>query len=294
MKNTVSLSIITLTKNRAGLLEKCLGSLCGQLSALDEIIIIDNCSKDNTKTVIQKYSNKFIIHAFESKLVGYPNLYNFAVSKSSNTLLVFLDDDCVVTKSYIHQIREWYSTKTGFVLQGKTKSLPRKNILAELSEDHLDNWIDSNMYNDHNLTIIDNRNTIIPITIFNEVGGFSPTMKVGSEDVELGMRMVGAGIPIYFDPLLVAYHNERTSLKSFLLQHMRIANSHAVLDKTLTRTQKISMFNKHTWKRHMQSFINREAIYFHEKRYIDALYLPIIYILLGLVRIVGYLRAPKI
>jgi glycosyltransferase involved in cell wall biosynthesis len=290
MRTTVSLSVITLTKNRAALLEKCLASLRGQLGAGDEIIIIDNYSSDNTQSVIHAYQHSFTTRAYKSKLSGYPSLYNFALSKSKKPLIVFFDDDCVATDGYIARIREKYSKKSNFVLQGKTLSLPKHNIFAEISEDHLSNWMNSNTVEGNRLSVIDNRNVVVPKYILKKEGGFSVDMKFGSEDVELGMRLFRAGIPIIYDPLLLAFHNERVTLKEFLAQHTRIAKSHAVLDETLPKEQKISIVNKHTWKLHMRSFFSRETKYLREKRYKDSLYLPFINVMLAAMRIIGYLR----
>jgi len=290
MESKISLSIITLTKNRAQLLEKCLASLEGQLSNADEIIVIDNNSTDDTPKVILKKKQALPIQTYKTAMSGYPNLYNLAITKSTKQIVVFLDDDCEAAKNFLSQIRERFRKKLGFVLQGKTLSLPRNNIFAEISEDHLTNWIYGNMVKKNMLSVIDNRNVAIPRTIIEKIGGFSNDMVLGSEDVEMGMRLFIAGIPIIYDPQLLTFHHERTALKTFLLQHLRIAKSHAALDKKLSQDQKISMVNKHTGKRHIRSFFLREIEYWRKKRYKDLFYLPLIYVLLAAVRIIGYLR----
>lgn len=290
MKKPVSLSVVTLTKNRAQLLKKCLSSLRGQLNAGDEIIIIDNCSTDNTQSIIHTFQHDFTMRVYTSMLSGYPNLYNFAIAKSTKSIVVFFDDDCVASEGFIRRIRDRYKKKSDYVLQGKTLSLPRNNIFAEISEDHLSHWMNSNMLDDNTLTIIDNRCVAIPKSILKKVGGFSTAMKFGSEDVELGKRLFYAGVSIKYDPLLIAYHNERITLKSFLSQHLRIAKSHAILDGIPSKEKKISIINAYTWKNHMLSFLSREVEYWHNKRYKDLLYLSVVYILLGAVRILGYLR----
>ncbi|MEK7499761.1 MAG: glycosyltransferase [Patescibacteria group bacterium] len=288
MKDTISLSVITQTKNRAQLLEKCLSSLREQLHWSDEIIIVDNNSKDNTQLIINKYKRILPIRAYKSGLSGYPYLYNFAISKCRNPLLVFFDDDCVATHNFISTIRKAYTKEQNFILQGKTLSLPRGNIFAEISEDHLSNWIQSNALGKNRLGVIDNRNVAIPMSIIREAGGFSPRMAVGSEDVELGMRFVRMGVPIVYDTGMVVYHHERTTLRSFLSQHYRIAKSHAVLDDRFSEGQNISIINRYTLVRHLQSTLKRQFMYLQKRRYRDAFFLPFIYLLLVITRIVGY------
>lgn len=289
MNRRISLSIITLTKNRAGLLEKCLYSLKDQLVPSDEIIIVNNNSSDDTQLVLHKFKQFLPVREFNSKLSGYPNLYNFAVSKSTKEVLVFLDDDCVATKNYIAEIRDRFKNKQNFVLQGKTCSLPHRNIFAEISEDHLTNWIRSNMFGRNRLRVLDNRNVAIPKAIMSKVGGFSSAMTVGSEDVEFGMRLFRAGVPIVYDQTMIAYHHERTTLKGFLKQHYRIAQSHAVLDSKFSEEQNISIINRRTVTSHLLSALKRQYVYLYKRRYGDAFFLPLVYMLLVITRIVGYL-----
>lgn len=291
MTHSPSLSIVTLTKNRARLLEKCLISLVGQLTPNDEYVIVDNFSNDNTQAVIANFLRKLPVASYKTHGSGFSRLYNFAISKCTKDIIVFLDDDCGADSKFVATIRKRYTKKKDFVLQGKTKSLPKNNIFAEISEDHLTNWIANNTTRPNMLSVIDNRNVVIPKSILGRVGGFDPAMDVGSEDVELGRRLTGYGVPILYDPQVLAYHHERTSLKQFLMQHMRIAKSHAILDAVSPGEKRISFINTYTWRRHIRSFFSREAFYFREKRYKDACYLPFVYVLLVLARIVGYLTA---
>lgn len=290
VKKQASLSVITLTKNRANLLEKCLASLKGQLLSTDEIIIVDNNSRDNTRSVVGRYKQELPIRTYKTGLSGYPKLYNLAISKCTNPLLVFLDDDCIATSGFIARIRNAYGVKQDFVLQGKTMSLPRNTIFSEISERHLVNWIKANAIKGNRLQVVDNRNVAIPRVVLERVGYFSSSMKAGSEDVELGMRLVRAMVPIFYDPHMIAYHHERTTLKSFLSQHYRIAKSHAVLDNKLSEEQKVSVVNRRTWIRNLRSALELWVYYWREKRYRDIFLLPLVYSLLVMVRIVGYVR----
>ncbi|MBI4065120.1 glycosyltransferase family 2 protein [Candidatus Gottesmanbacteria bacterium] len=289
MNNAILLSVITLTRNRAHLLEKCLASLKGQLLVTDEIIIIDNNSTDNTQILLKKYKRILPVRVYKSGLSGYPNLYNFAISKCVNPLIVFLDDDCMATPGFIARIRNKYSIKQNYVLQGKTLSLPRNNIFSEISERHLANWINANVVAGNKLQVIDNRNVVIPKVIIDRVGNFSPGMKTGSEDVEFGLRLFSSGIPIIYDPSHLVYHHERTNLKDFLFQHYRIAKSHAVLDRKVLSKQRLFVFNRRTWHCNFHSALELLIRYWRVRRYKDISYLPSVYLLLVITRIIGYL-----
>lgn len=294
MKKHVSLSIITLTKNRANLLDKCLASLKGQLIGTDEIVIIDNYSNDNTQFTIHKYKKILPTRVYKSGLSGFPNLYNFAISKSTNPLLVFLDDDCMVAPGFMARIRYKFREKQNFVLQGNTISLPRDNIFADISERHLANWFAVNTSAPNRLSIIDNRNVVIPKAFFRRYGMFSLSCASGSEDVELGLRYQRLGVPIIFDPVLVSYHHERTTLRGFLMQHGRIAESHAVLDSELPQDKRQHTINFRTARRHLITSLMLFGSYIGRGRLIDALKLPLVYALLLIVRIVAYTHGVRL
>lgn len=294
MKKHVSLSIITLTKNRANLLDKCLASLKGQLIGTDEIVIIDNYSNDNTQFTIHKYKKILPTRVYKSGLSGFPNLYNFAISKSTNPLLVFLDDDCMVAPGFMARIRYKFREKQNFVLQGNTISLPRDNIFADISERHLANWFAVNTIAPNRLRIIDNRNVVIPATLLQRYGMFSLSCASGSEDVELGLRYQRLGVPIVFDPVLVSYHHERTTLGSFLRQHSRIARSHALLDSVLSADEQLHCINLRTAKRHLLTSIVLFRSYIKRGRFIDATRLPLVYLLLFFTRIFSYTQKRRL
>ena len=138
------------------------------------------------------------------------------------------------------------------------------------------------------MQVIDNRNVAIPKKIIKKVGDFSSAMKVGSEDIEFGMRLFHAGVTIFYDPSIIAYHHERITLRSFLSQHFRIASSHAVLDHQFLKGPKISIINRKTWTQNLRSALELWIYYWTARRYKDVLALPLIYLLLATTRILGY------
>lgn len=290
MNRKVSVSVITLTRNRARLLNTCLSSLIGQLTPQDEVVVVDNCSTDETPAVLAAYASQLPLKVYRTSLAGFPNLYNLGIRKSRRPVLVFLDDDCEATAGYIKRIKQKYKNGNSFVLQGKTRSLPRSSVLAQISEAHVDDWFLANKGPGDTLRVIDNRNVAIPRQLLMKHGMFSPGMALGSEDVELGLRLFRAGVRIVFDPHLLAYHHERETLEGFLAQHFRIARSHAVLDASLRPSTQYTALNRHTWLLHAKSAYRLFVSYWKHKRWKNLVALPCIYLLLFAVRMAGYLK----
>jgi len=272
----VSLSVITLTRNRAHMLALCLGSLVGQLGKKDEIVIIDNNSTDPTYEVVRSLQSELPIHYYKSSITGYPRLYNLAIKKSTKEILVFLDDDCVASSNYISAVRQAHREHIDAVIQGQTHSLPRHNIYAEIMGDHYQNWLEANRLSDGTLRTFDNKNASLPRTLIEKYGVFLDELIEGSEDVELGIRLRRHEVEIIFDPRVIAYHHERLTFMGFLQQHLRIARSEGILDKALAQEDKIHMLYAPKLYLHIKGALVREIQYLTQGRLRGALLLPIL------------------
>ncbi len=82
----IRLSGVVITFNEERYIEKCLESL---VNVVDEIVVVDSYSTDNTKAICQRFNVNFI----EQDFLGYIEQKNFALSKASNDYIVSLDGD---------------------------------------------------------------------------------------------------------------------------------------------------------------------------------------------------------
>ncbi len=290
MKKTPTVSIITVTKNRADLLDRNLRSLLGQLGGPDEIIVVDNGSTDTTGRTIASYRKKLPIKAVEHPHGSFPELYNAGVSHAVGDIVAFLDDDCAAGRGFVDRIRRAHRECPNAVIQGKTESVPKGNIFAEIMGDHYRNWLQTMQTHGNRMRTFDNKNASLPRTLFLRFGGFSQAMSRGSEDIELGLRLTKAGVPIFFDPTILAYHFERTTFSGFLAQHRRIAASEGYLDRTLDPTQRLGLIARKKLFLHLKSFLVRELRYVRHGDFDKALLLPFLYGALAWIRINGYAR----
>jgi len=80
------LSACIISYNEESKIEDCLKSL---QAVVDEIIIIDSNSTDNTLNIARKYTDKIIQHDFQ----GYGKQKNLAVAQASNDWIISLDCD---------------------------------------------------------------------------------------------------------------------------------------------------------------------------------------------------------
>lgn len=82
----IKLSGVIITFNEERNIETCLKSL---VNVVEEIVVVDSFSTDNTKAICSKYNVIFI----EQKFLGYIEQKNFALAQANNNYIVSLDGD---------------------------------------------------------------------------------------------------------------------------------------------------------------------------------------------------------
>ena len=88
---TLHVSVVIPTYNRAHLIERALNSALPQLIDGDEIIVVDDDSKDNTEEVVRRFGEPVRYYRIPNNGAGRAR--NFGVSQSRNELVAFLDSD---------------------------------------------------------------------------------------------------------------------------------------------------------------------------------------------------------
>ena len=87
-------SVILNCYNSARFLKKSINSVIAQSYQNWELIIFDNCSRDNTKLEVLKFKKNKKIKYFKSKrLVNLYYARNLAIEKARGSLITFLDAD---------------------------------------------------------------------------------------------------------------------------------------------------------------------------------------------------------
>ncbi|MGW5955905.1 glycosyltransferase family 2 protein [Bacillus mycoides] len=120
----MKISIIIPTYNRESSLETGLTFLAQQIVPPDihlEIIVVDDGSTDNTKSIIERFlreiPNLIYIYRPRDKESNRSRARNLGISKSSGDILVFLDSGILIPKHFVQKIAERYlSSQPNLVL----------------------------------------------------------------------------------------------------------------------------------------------------------------------------------
>ncbi len=200
---TVDLSVITPTRNRAPVLERCLACLADQ--TLDpsryEVIVIDDASTDETGAVIEA-ARRSAVGAFRpfsmTERVGISPARNLAIREARGETIAFVDSDSLAPPSFLAVLLDCHRRAgPNIVCRGPvvlTRSLERpfetRSSLLDISTAYFDTD-NGSVRKEH----------LIRAGLFDE--GLSP---YGWEGLDMGFRLRALGLRRVFCREAALYH----------------------------------------------------------------------------------------
>jgi glucosyl-dolichyl phosphate glucuronosyltransferase len=110
---TIKISAIICTHNRADYLPKAIQSLIEQTlnSSLYEILIVDNCSTDDTKKIAtEKIADVANLRYIYEPILGVAQARNTGWQNAKGEYIAYLDDDAIAVPQWLEKILEVFAT----------------------------------------------------------------------------------------------------------------------------------------------------------------------------------------
>ena len=237
----MKLSVVIPTRNRAVLLYRALASLINQTLSHDdfEVLIIDNGSVDNTKQIINSFSDKIknLKYFYETK----PGLHqgrHRGLKEAESDIIVYCDDDIEAFPTWLEAIKKSFNDNRVVLVGGKNlpnweskppvwikkwyeKGNKYGNCLGYLS---IINFGDFNR--EINPNYVWGCNFSIRKEIVLQAGGFHPDSMPsdlmfhrGDGESYVTRYIKSKGLKAIYNPLASVYHfvpNDRMTLDYFL------------------------------------------------------------------------------
>ncbi len=212
---TPLVSVIIPVYNAESTLRACIESVLVQDYPRYEIIAIDDCSKDGSKTILESFGKKIRVLALE-KNQGAAAARNAGFQQAKGDIILLLDSDAKVFPRWIAQhvarqaegrpivggsVVPWDDTFWGLCDHYSTwyEYYPQKSFQADRYQ-------------------ISSTNLSIHSSVIQKIGLFDTRIK-GIEDAEYTHRMREFGFTIAFDPTIQMAHHDREGFISFLRHH---------------------------------------------------------------------------
>jgi glycosyltransferase involved in cell wall biosynthesis len=227
MPRQSDVSVIIPVFNGAAHIQKCLDSLLIQETEPLEIIVVDNGSTDETLSIASRYGK---VRLIEEETPGASKARNKGAKEAKGSILAFIDADCQAEPDWIKEA--WHimqKEKTVDGLVGFSKGI-NKNLWAFFFQRRYDDFINEIQDGDGRLLKIDTKNCFLKRDVFQEIGGFDPSIG-NSEDVDLGIRLHLGGYRIQYAASVGILHMNPTSLSS----RLRVCREQAFFDFTIFR-----------------------------------------------------------
>lgn len=243
----MDLSVVICTCNRSSQLKNILHDLEAQELASNiswGIIIVDNHSQDDTKEVVESFSQSFgnRLRYLREDRQGKGYALNRAIQESRAAVLVFTDDDVRLDKTWLASISQPF--KNGLCDIAGGRILPRyERGVPKWVIENIDIIAGPIVTYDHGLSVkqflpaemapFAGANMAIKKTVFDEIGvfdtDFGPGTGRGGEDTEFFERCEKASKKIYYVGDAIVWHpveKGRASL-SYLAAWYRRAGRYA-------------------------------------------------------------------
>jgi len=246
----MKISVVILTFNSQDFIEKCLNSVLEQSLSPDEIIIVDNNSKDNTINIIkEKFYNNKIIFLPQSFNTGFAKGMNIGIRASTGDYVLCLNADTYLDRDFLK-----YSIKY-FIKYNNVGSITGKILRMDDNKkiDTVGNFLNlrftlKNSKNTEKKEFIFGPNGCAPIfsrrfldeiCINNQY--FDEQYFAFMEDTDINWRGQIFGYSSLFVPDAIVYHKRSASFdgkvsffeKPLEIQYMVLKNRYRTLIKNL-------------------------------------------------------------
>lgn len=219
-----TLSIIIPCYNRAKTLEKTIKSIfnADYPKKLLDVIIVDDCSKDNSVQVAEKLQKKYPIRLIKHTInKGAGGALNTGLWKAKGELFARIDSDSRIEPDSIKKALEYMTPAHGAVIPrvivDEPKTLVEKLQRFEYNMSALTRKIMSNF---GTLSINGGVLPIYKTTVLRKLGGFDDKNNL-TEDLEMALRLKANGYKIEMAHESITYTKAPTTVHALWRQRIR-------------------------------------------------------------------------
>jgi glycosyltransferase involved in cell wall biosynthesis len=190
MSKNPEISVVIPTYNRSGLLQRAINSIISQIFQEWELIVVDDCSTDNTSDIVKSYtgSDKRIHYLRLERNSGANAARNFGSRQASANIISFLDSDDEMHPLNLHRQFEKFLSVPDLALCYTGVDYYSENKLVSEVHPKVRGSLEIFLFT--NLKGLGSSTSGFSLRkdIFGKIGGFDESM-VSQQDLDLLVRV---------------------------------------------------------------------------------------------------------
>ena len=227
----MDLSVVIPTYNRYTLLKRAIESLLAQTYSVDEIIVVDDGSMDNTHHIQKDFPN--IIYMYQ-KNRGVSAARNVGIKKAKNEWIAFLDSDDEWHKEKLQKQVEFHQDNPEILMSYTAERWIRDGSVMKIPKKYRKIGKDAFVENLSYCNIAPS-SVMMHKKLFETVGYFDENLSV-CEDYDLWLRVaLNSSIALLNEPLMIKYagHEDQLSFKYWGMDRFRVLSLEKLLKSEL-------------------------------------------------------------
>ncbi|QOI98457.1 MAG: glycosyltransferase [Flammeovirgaceae bacterium] len=228
-----SVSVIIPVRNEERTITDLLDDISKQTHKPLEVIVVNDHSTDNTKSVVEAWlqqSNALAVRIIEMKdgVFGKKKAVTEAIAQAKGDVVVATDGDCRVGKGWLKSIATCFSDETVKLVAGAVKLRPQ-NFFGELQQLELAalTGITAAFITAGKPIMCSGANLAYRKEVFFEVKGYEGNDHVASGDDEFLLKKIASrypqGIAFNYDPAGIVTTQPASGVSEFISQRIRWA-----------------------------------------------------------------------
>lgn len=232
MPASPSVGVFVPSYNAENFLSDCLDSLLKQTYPVDQIVICDDASTDETPSIIRDYTSRYpdrISSIFHEENIGIPANFNSGLAAvETNLVSLIAADDCWHPEKVEHEVCCLQSTSAARWVYSRCRRIDEFGDDIGAFNRKCDGRAGDILHEvlTHKMAL---RNYMAERSLFAEVGGFDEAFDI-FEDWDLKIRLA-AHAPIAFADRETVYYRVKEGGASSSSSHIYVRNLERVYDK---------------------------------------------------------------
>ena len=215
-----SVSIIIPTFNGGERIGACLDALVKQSCRPElEIVVVNDGSTDETASVVRRFAGVRLIHQANA---GPAAARNRGAREARGDILLFTDDDCVPTPTWIEAMLANFDDPEVVGAKGVYRTHQTRLVARFVQIEYEDRY--RLMAKQSEIDFIDTYSAAFRRDRFLTMNGYDTSFPVAcAEDIELSYRMSARGWKMKFAAEAVVYHTHPDTLAKYLKKKYKFA-----------------------------------------------------------------------